>query len=232
MGILELELPKSGRQDTVTNMVYSVIRKAILDMSLEPGETLSEKEIAAQFAVSKTPVRESFIRLAREGLLDIYPQRGTYVSKISISRCKEERFLREALEKATFEGYMEHPSEESLQKLQDCIRIQKEVFPRGDAQLNMKYDDEFHDIFFDATGNGLSKTIIRSYAVNYQRTRLLSIKMQGNIGELNTSQHEELYQAIVEKNIDVAHDVLTTHVQKLFTELDEIVNAFPDYFID
>lgn len=232
MGIAELELPKNGRQDTVTNMVYSVMRKAILDMSLQPGETLSEKEIAAQFAVSKTPIREAFIRLGREGLLDIYPQRGTYVSKISVSRCKEERFLREALEKATFEFYMENPSEESLGKLKYSIQKQKEVYPLGDAQLNMKYDDAFHDVFFDATGNGLSKMIIRSYAVNYQRTRLLSVKMQGNIGELNTTQHEEMYRAVVEKDIDLAHGVFTAHLQKLFTEIDEIVEAFPDYFID
>lgn len=87
------ETPKV-RRDTITSHVYNMIRESIMTLSLKPGQMLSEKEYSLELGVSRTPVRESFIRLDREELLHIYPQRGTFVSKIRLDRIREERFLR------------------------------------------------------------------------------------------------------------------------------------------
>ena len=71
----------------------------ILDMQLQPFQELSEARLAAEFGVSRTPVREALARLARRGLVDILPQRGTRVSPLSEKLIAKSRFIREALER-------------------------------------------------------------------------------------------------------------------------------------
>src|SRR5262249_9041063 len=78
--------------------VYHKLKEQILSVELIPGTNISEKEISVQMGVSRTPVRESFVRLSQEGLLDIYPQRGTVVSLIDLELVEEARFMREQLE--------------------------------------------------------------------------------------------------------------------------------------
>lgn len=83
---------------SVQEMVYRTLRDKIICMELKPGTIISTQEIADCMSVSRTPVREAFIRLQREDLLDVTPQRSTVVSKINMSRVYQERFIREALE--------------------------------------------------------------------------------------------------------------------------------------
>ena len=80
--------------------VYDSLRTLILQLELPPGTAISEKDISLKFNVSRTPVRDSFVRLAQEGLLEVYPQRGSYVSLIDIDLVEEARFMREQLEVA------------------------------------------------------------------------------------------------------------------------------------
>lgn len=78
---------------------YHVLKEQILQLKLEPGTKISEKEIAEQLNVSRTPVREAFMKLAEEELLDIIPQSGTVVSRINLAHVEEGRFIREKIEK-------------------------------------------------------------------------------------------------------------------------------------
>ena len=82
----------------VTAQVYSHLRNLILRLHLKPGEALSEQELSVKLGLSRTPVREAFIRLAEEGLVDVYPQRGTLVAPIRIAEVKEAHFIRRLLE--------------------------------------------------------------------------------------------------------------------------------------
>ena len=98
---------KSRNQDlaidknlSVAMQVHNYLRQQILRLDLKPGQALSEKELSLQLSVSRTPVREAFIRLSEEGLVDIFPQRGTIVAPIRMDEIKEAQFLREILETA------------------------------------------------------------------------------------------------------------------------------------
>ncbi|WDR02035.1 GntR family transcriptional regulator [Devosia algicola] len=68
---------------SIASQVYDYLMQRILDMKLEPFQELSEARLATEFGVSRTPVREALARLARRGLVDILPQRGTRVSPLS-----------------------------------------------------------------------------------------------------------------------------------------------------
>ena len=79
----------SELKDGVTRQVYLTLRRDILNWRLLPGRRLSEKDIAGRMNISKTPVREAFIKLQGEGLLEIRPQRGTYVSLMDMEQIEE-----------------------------------------------------------------------------------------------------------------------------------------------
>ena len=88
----------SPRKKTTQNFVYEALRKSILTLNLLPGTAISENEISQRFEVSRTPVREAFIQLAKESLLKIIPQKETLVSYIDLQRVEQEHFLRRSLE--------------------------------------------------------------------------------------------------------------------------------------
>ena len=85
------------QDQAVGPQIHRIIRERIVCTDLLPGVRLSEAELAKHFNVSRQPVREAFIKLADEGLLEVRPQRGTYVRKISVAAVLDARFVREAV---------------------------------------------------------------------------------------------------------------------------------------
>ncbi len=77
--------------DSAQEKVYRTLRDEILSMVLKPGTIISTQEIAGLLGVSRTPVREAFIRLQGENLLDVAPQKGTAVALIDLDRVYQER---------------------------------------------------------------------------------------------------------------------------------------------
>lgn len=232
MESLKLGSLQKVRKTTVANQVYDILRKGIIDISLVPGSIISEKETSDNLGISRTPIREAFIRLEREGFLNIYPQRGTHISRINIKRCKEERFIRETLEKGIFEVYMEKHSEESVEKLWLYIENQKKAIEENDTVHYTLYDDKFHNVFYDETESTLSKMFIRNYSVNYSRIRHLSLSLKEDIAGNNTNHHVEIYNAVINNDVKSGLKVFEIHLQKLFSQIDSIVERYPDYFID
>ena len=90
----------SQRQMTAGNRVYQALKDAIVQLQLRPGNALRETEISKQLGVSRQPVREAFFKLADVGLVEIQPQRGTFVQLISRKAVENARFIREAVEVA------------------------------------------------------------------------------------------------------------------------------------
>ncbi|RVI35555.1 GntR family transcriptional regulator, partial [Sinorhizobium meliloti] len=84
--------------EAVGPQVYRILREQIIQAELAPGARISEAEIARSLSISRQPVREAFIKLAEEGLVQVLPQRGTYVTRISTASVMDVRFVREAIE--------------------------------------------------------------------------------------------------------------------------------------
>ncbi len=81
----------------VNQQIYRILRRDIVHCLIPPGTPLSEKEVSVRFDVSRQPVREAFIKLAENGLIQIRPQRGSYVNKISLSQVRNGCFVRRPL---------------------------------------------------------------------------------------------------------------------------------------
>jgi DNA-binding GntR family transcriptional regulator len=209
--------------------VYNALRKSILNLNLAPGTAISETEISLHYKVSRTPVREAFINLAKEGLIRVIPQRETQVSRIDLGRVEQERFIRESLEMAVLEPFIEQYLPEDMADLERFLDMQRAACARKEYVNFMDLDGRFHRTFFEVSGHALGGELLESMCGHYHRVRLLSILLHG-IAQNVLNQHEELLSAIKPRDLPCARAVLTEHLHKLNTEKALLQESFPDYF--
>lgn len=214
---------------TAASQIYRALRDSILTMQLVPGATLSEQETAARLSVSRTPVREAFIRLSRERMLIVSPQRRTAVAKIDLNRVRQEQFLREAIEIAVVEQFIRHAGEADYAALEACLTHQREAVAAGDFPAFLRHDDDFHHQLYTATGNDLAAQAVRRNCFDYQRLRSLSAA-DAPTQRLNLTQHEALLAHLRHGDLPASQSLLREHLRRLFEEIPAMREKHPAYF--
>jgi DNA-binding GntR family transcriptional regulator len=220
---------EKDRHGSAQDAVYTALRKSIINLNLAPGTPVSEKEISLRCKVSRTPVREAFIQLSKEGLVKVIPQRETLVSLIDFSRVEQELFLRKSLEMAVLEPFIGKYRAEHIREMENIIEAQKSASRRDEFTNFINFDDRFHHVFFDAAGHDLGWKILESMCGHYHRVRLLSVWLNG-IAHNIVRQHIEILSAIKAKDIQEVRLRLNRHLNKLYTEEEMLREKFPDYF--
>jgi DNA-binding GntR family transcriptional regulator len=138
---LHLDLGRSG---SVTDQVHEVLRKAIVDGTLPPKARISENSICKQFSVSRTPVRAAIQRLAEEGLVDVSPQRGSYVAPLRLEGLYDSHFVRRALELALLRETAPRWTREMSGELRGIIDDHARVAAARDLDGFFAEDERFH----------------------------------------------------------------------------------------
>ena len=146
--MLSLETLSRETGESVREWAFRTILYNLVNLVLLPGAAVSENDVASALGISRTPVRETFIRLAQEGLLDVYPQKGTYVSLVDEQRVEEGRFMRLCLEGRTVELACEEFSSESMVALRANLQLQRLAISEKNASRFFALDEEFHRIIF------------------------------------------------------------------------------------
>ena len=120
---------RSGRPRTATaaSRIYSDLRGELVSLQRRPGEAISEAEIALSYGVSRTPVREAILKLSDEGLLEIFPQSGIFVSRIPIAALPEAIIIRKALEETTARLAAERATSSQILALRSMLERQREA---------------------------------------------------------------------------------------------------------
>jgi DNA-binding GntR family transcriptional regulator len=220
---------EKSQTGSVQDSVYTALRKSIINLNLTPGTAISEKEVGLRYKVSRTPVREAFINLSKEGLVKVIPQKETQVSLIDFGRVDQEFFLRESLEMAVLPPFIAHCQSGHFSELGRLIEMQQDAFARNEYINFLNHDDAFHRIFFEAAGQELSWEVLERMCGHYHRVRLLSIGLNG-IAKNIVSQHKRLFSALKKKDLRSAMAVLNLHLHKLSSEEKALQAEFPEYF--
>ena len=147
-----LELFEKAPNETVREYAYRVLYENIMSLKLPPGTAMSEQELSGILHVSRTPVREAFIRLSQKGLLEILPQRGTFISKIHTEQLAEFRFFRVTLERAIVELACQDFPDPWRTKLEFCIFEQGKFITSKDAEKFFKSDNTLHSLLYEGCG--------------------------------------------------------------------------------
>jgi len=134
--------------------VFERLRDMIVSLKLPPGSPLSRAALATQFGVSSTPIRDALMRLEEEGLVDVFPQHATVVSRIDVRLAQQAHFLRQALELEIVKALGLEHVDALMDELNGTIALQQKCARAGDFEKFMAADNDFHAQLYAATGTG------------------------------------------------------------------------------
>jgi DNA-binding GntR family transcriptional regulator len=211
--------------------VYTGLRDAIVSGDLEPGRQLSENELAEWIGVSRTPIREALIRLHDDRLVEIVPQLGTFVSRISASAVEDAQFVREALECAAVRLAAERADRSDLKALDAIVSRQQDVSDAGDFDRFYVLDGEFHGALCEMSGHGIAWALGQRANGHLNRVRRLSLPQPRYLGEM-VAEHRLVVEAVRRSDPDAAEIALRHHLRMVLSALPAIREEHPDYFED
>jgi len=207
---------------------YAALREAIVRAELAPGRQLSENELASRLGVSRTPIREALVRLRDERLVEIVPQLGTFVTRISGQAVADAQFIREALECACIRRAAELATEDDVAALEDNLRAQQRAQEAADFDAFYVLDDQFHQSLCDLSGRAVWAITQRAKG-HLNRIRRLSLPMPSYLAEM-IAEHREIVVLLGEHDPDGAEAALRHHLQMVLRELPRIREQHPDFF--
>ncbi len=214
---MSLRLERGG---TVSDQVYDALRHAIVTVRVLPGASISENRICRSLGVSRTPVRSAIVRLAEDGLIDVYPQKGSFVAPIRLAAIAESRFIRRVLEVAVVRdaGAVWNATHSAAARA--AIAEQARAIAAGESEAFFRADEHFHHIFSLAAGHeGAWAAIVQANSRLGRFHRLF-----GNKDRLPVvlQEHTGVIDALDAGEVDRAAHRLEDHIDKVFTLIDHL----------
>lgn len=228
-----MPVSRKNTSSTLADEIYYQLFQKISSCRLLPGTKLSEVELSRQFNCSRIPVREAVQRLVAVDALEVHPQRGSFVTRINLSKMEEIRYIREVLEShIVLEAFDAGLLRSILPLLSSLTERQKAAMSFDDYEQVFSLDHEFHRIFYTIT----SKEFVLPYSgeenIHYRRARLITMKR-----ELKTAmieQHETIIREIEKEDRPALETALTHHFRNVNVVLQNDIfstEPYKDYFL-
>ncbi len=215
--------------EQVGPQVYRSLRERIIRGELEPGGLISEAEIARAFSISRQPVREAFIKLAEEGLVEIRPQRGTLVRKINIASVMDARFVREAVEADIVKIVAERRDPRVIASLQRQIEAQRKVAHQKAGEF-LQLDEAFHRTLAVAADKAHVWSIVNNVKAQMDRLRQLSFVMVSAAERSPSTSITPSSRRSPKATPRGAEAAMRTHLRQILSDLPAMAELRPNYF--
>jgi DNA-binding GntR family transcriptional regulator len=191
---------------------YAFAKERILDGSFESGRLLTEGEVAGGAGMSRTPVREAFLRLESEGLLRLYPKRGALVVPVSITEVTSVLQTRLVVERWALEQVIlrDIPLTEPAATV---IATQERLAAAGDGPGFVEADREFHRLFVAAAGNPILLQLHDSLRDRQGRMGLAAISRDARRTAEIVDEHRELAAAVDARHPTRAMELIDRHLE-------------------
>lgn len=224
-------LPRTRlRGQSTAEIIHRVLRDDILSLKLRPGEALSEKRLGEQFGVSRTPVREAVLRLSDEKLVEVFPQSGTYVSRIPLQAVKEANIIRKALEETAICHAAEQASLVKLEPVRDALALQRRHMRANDATGFHAADEAFHAAIADVAGLPGLWAVVRQAKMQVDRCRMMTLPEPGRMAAV-IAEHEAILDALAARDAAKAAHCIDIHLSRVLIDADALSQLHPDYFL-
>ena len=208
---------------SLVDQVYELLRKRIVDLSLPPESALVEQEVAGTLKVSKTPVREAIIRLSREGLVQVVPKSGSYVTAVSLDRYLEACFVRTQLEVGCVRRLATQGVSLADQiKLRALLTEQEAAIKHNDDGRFVELDEALHKRLFELAGLSGTWEVLNFAKAELDRVRF--IKRQSGIRQrqLVLDEHTAFVDAVINRDPDAAEQAMRNNIGAVDEEMVSI----------
>ncbi|MFC7328228.1 GntR family transcriptional regulator [Marinactinospora rubrisoli] len=227
-GPLDGPLPRRTSRG-LSGQVYDRLYQAIVTVRYPPGGRLSEKDLAAELGVSRTPVRDAVYRLAEEGLVEVFPQHGTFVARIDQQAFADAQFVRESLERSALRLATERATSEHIARMRANLAEQEDAMRRADAERFVELDQRLHQLLFDAAGHSGAGAVARRARPHMDRVRRLTLPDATGYEGL-VADHRAIVDAVESRDAAAGDAVLTPHLRLILETVKFVRERHPEYF--
>lgn len=210
------------QKQSMKQYVYQTLKEAILFRQIAPGTQLVELTISKKLKVSRTPLRNAIQQLEDEGLVTVYPNRGAFVALPTADEIKQAYAARNELEKASAQIAINKIKQEDIQQLRQLIKLERESYKKKDILLYLDVNKRFH--------MELAKISENKFFIEFIEKMLNQINVYFMLYDVfydtdieNSKrylEHEQIVDAIEEKDMNKLNSLFDHHVEKSFCYLD------------
>lgn len=215
------------KRSTASSQLYSLLRDAIINLELQPGTAIVRAEIAEQYGVSQTPVREALLKLEEEGLVLTYPQAKTEIAKINLARAQETQFLRLSLELEVCRRLAQQKA--AVPDAAAAIAAQETALAAHDLAAFTQYDKAFHAALFAAAGTSDLWQMVNARSGHIDRLRKLNLPDPGKTASI-LHYHHAILEAIAAGDMIGTETAVRGHLSGTLTQAENIKHQHPQYF--
>jgi len=221
--------PPEDAMLSASRRVYHQLRQRILTMAMVPGERVTERLIAEELGISRTPVHEAVQRLADEGLIEIVPRSGTFVARIPVDALEETMLVRTALELAIIVKAAERATPEGLARIRKILKAQAACIKNNDKAGFHQTDEDFHAALVELSGfTGVWPMILQAKS-QIDRYRQLTLPVQGRMNHV-LEEHQRVFAAVEAHDPEQAKIAMQDHLDHVLPLLEKTLEKQPDYF--
>ncbi len=220
---------RTKERKTSVDVVFETLYSAINNLEMLPGDKISEAEIAAQFGVSRQPVRDAFSRLANLGLLLIQPQKATEVKRFSRREIAKSRFVRMSVESEVTRRAAQNATAATKAALDANLAQQTLAVEAGSYEKFGKLDYAFHNILCKTAKVDFAFELISAEKANVDRLCMLSLSKEDRMPEL-LDDHKKIAERVSAGDAEGAVAIGRIHLARLDATIDAIFKDKPDYF--
>ena len=225
----------TGKKANASQAAYQDIREQILHLELAPGTAISEIETAAKYNISRTPVRDVFKALEAEGLLEIRPHIGTFVSLIDLDMISDILYMREVMEQALFKDLAVTYDKSQEFRIHLALQEQKKVLDSDMSVDEMSRafiiaDNHFHHTLYDLAGKKNISVFFSAINSQYERFRtFINLGGKGDLTRLY-QDHVLIAEYIANKDFEKLQDKISHHIYDGFNASALEIHKHPEYF--
>jgi DNA-binding GntR family transcriptional regulator len=199
-----------GQAESLAEKAYVAIRRLIVTLELGPGSVINERELVEQLGIGRTPVREALRRLAHEGLVEVYPRRGMFVTDVDVRKLALVSEVRVALEPEAARLAAERATDAERAELQELL---DELDAAGaDDHALMALDERIHRAVYRCARNDLLATTLEQYYVLALRIWTIALDRQHELNDA-VQGHRALLEAIHDGDGERAAATMRAHVE-------------------
>lgn len=216
---------------SLSSQVYDLLREAIVSLRFKPGDPVSEKVIAEQLKLSRTPVREAIIKLADQGLVTVVPQSGTFVSPIRLADVYQGQFVRESLEMAIIRRAAKYYNDEFDATFTELVEAQRRCAEWNDFEGFAALDEEFHQMLAQCARMPGVWRIVAAAKVQLDRVRRLGLPQPGQLDRL-VNEHASILEGLREHDEEASAAALKAHLDTVLNNIKQHMARHASLFED
>lgn len=219
-----------GATQSAAARALDSLRGRIIAMELPPDTVLSRSELAAEYNVSQTPLREALQKLESEGLVDIYPQSRTVVTRIDPVQIREAHFLRLAVETEVLRRLAETAEPALISRLKTLVALQEALAGNAtELPAFQELDELFHQTLMAGAGQPGLYALLRSRSGHLNRLRRLDLPGEGKIRHI-LHGHRSIIAALEARDPAAAQEAIRGHLSQTLSRLDLLRQTHPEFF--